>query len=189
MKVKNKNISSIKTKQLIRVTYAELLYEKKSIHKITVTELVRRADINRSTFYSHYDDVYQVAEDIKNETMKAFFEDKRITDTTDIENFFDDIYKYIKKNDNLFRLMFQANEVTGFVRRLGRICKEQIYGAVKDDSNITDKRLLELEISTMSDGLAMQFIRYYHRDLDITLEDVIEYSKIWCKDMIKRRSS
>lgn len=57
MKVKNLNASSVKTRNLIRDTFAELLYEKKNINKITVTELVQRADINRSTFYSHYDDV------------------------------------------------------------------------------------------------------------------------------------
>ena len=55
MKAKNLNASSVKTRNLIRDTFAELLYEKKNINKITVTELVQRADINRSTFYSHYD--------------------------------------------------------------------------------------------------------------------------------------
>lgn len=54
MKAKNLNASSVKTRNLIRDTFAELLYEKKNINKITVTELVQRADINRSTFYSHY---------------------------------------------------------------------------------------------------------------------------------------
>lgn len=79
MKAKNLNASSVKTRNLIRDTFAELLYEKKNINKITVTELVQRADINRSTFYSHYDDVRHVAEDIKAETLKAFFENKTIS--------------------------------------------------------------------------------------------------------------
>lgn len=47
MKAKNLNASSVKTRNLIRDTFAELLYEKKNINKITVTELVQRADINR----------------------------------------------------------------------------------------------------------------------------------------------
>ena len=45
MKAKNLNASSVKTRNLIRNTFAELLYEKKNINKITVTELVQRADI------------------------------------------------------------------------------------------------------------------------------------------------
>ena len=86
MKAKNLNASSVKTRNLIRDTFAELLYEKKNINKITVTELVQRADINRSTFYSHYDDVRHVAEDIKAETLKAFFENKTISNVWFLNN-------------------------------------------------------------------------------------------------------
>ena len=51
MKVKNLNKSSYKTRKLIKNTFAELLKEKKELNKITVSELSKRADINRSTFY------------------------------------------------------------------------------------------------------------------------------------------
>ena len=145
MKAKNLNASSVKTRNLIRDTFAELLYEKKNINKITVTELVQRADINRSTFYSHYDDVRHVAEDIKAETLKAFFENKTISNVHDIEPFFDEIYAYIKKNDSFFRLIFISDEVTNFVR-------------------------------------------YYHNDYNVTLEEIIECGKLWCRTMIERRS-
>lgn len=188
MKARDLNSSSQKTKKLIKNTFAELLHEKKNIHKISVTELVNKADINRSTFYSHYDDIYQVAEDIKAETMKAFFSGKNLLGLQDIEPFFDDIGAYIKENDYFFKLIFSSAEVTNFVRRLGKICKDKIYNALKNDYAIKDKHLLELEISTFSDGLAMQFIRYYHGDLETSLEDIIMCGKIWCKNMIERRT-
>lgn len=187
MKVRNLNNSSFKTKTLIKETFAEILYEQRNIHKISVTELVRRANINRSTFYSHYDDIWQVAEDIKSETMKAFFDNKAINDINDILPFFDDIYKYIKKNDDFFRLIFNSDEVTGFVLRLGKICKDKIYCVLKDNSEVINKSLLEVEISAFSDGLAMQFIRYYHNDYSVTLEEIIEFGKFWCKQMIANR--
>ena len=41
MKAKNLNASSVKTRNLIRDTFAELLYEKKNINKITVTRAKR----------------------------------------------------------------------------------------------------------------------------------------------------
>ena len=165
MKAKNLNASSVKTRNLIRDTFAELLYEKKNINKITVTELVQRADINRSTFYSHYDDVRHVAEDIKAETLKAFFENKTISNVHDIEPFFDEIYAYIKKNDSFFRLIFISDEVTNFVRHLGNICKGRIYEAVNKDDSIR-----------------------YHNDYNVTLEEIIECGKLWCRTMIERRS-
>ena len=188
MKVKDLNISSQKTKRLIRATFAELLYEKRDINKITVTELVQRAEINRSTFNAHYHYVRHVAEDIKAETLKVFFENKKLQSVRDIEPFFDEIYTYIKKNDALFRLIFQSDEVTRFVGHLGALCKARIYEAVDSDRTIMDKHLLELEISAFSDGVAMQFIRYYHGDYPVTLEDIVECGKMWAKAMVERRA-
>ena len=42
-----------RTKRAIYTAFAELLSEKE-LHKITVQELVDRADIGRATFYTHY---------------------------------------------------------------------------------------------------------------------------------------
>ena len=63
MKIQGLNSSSKKTRKLIKKAFAELIHEKKELSKITVTELVKRADITRSTFYTHYDDIYDVAND------------------------------------------------------------------------------------------------------------------------------
>ena len=52
MKVKNLNHSSEKTRKLRRNIFAELIKEKQELNKITVSELVKRADINRGTFYN-----------------------------------------------------------------------------------------------------------------------------------------
>lgn len=187
MKVRNLNASSVKTKQLIRSTFAELLHEKRSIEKISVTELAKRAGLNRSTFYAHYDDIWQVADDLKTETMRVFFENKTTDRLENIEYFFDEIYQYIKRNDDLFRLIFVSDEVTSFVRSLGEIGKDRIYSILSKDPRITDHQMLELEVSTFCDGLAMQIIRYYYGSLNITLENIIDFGKQWCKNIVERR--
>lgn len=75
------------------------------------------------------------------------------------------------------------------MRRLGKICKEKIYSAASGNPALIHHELLELEISALSDGLAMQFIRYYHDDIDVTLEQIIAFGKMWSKDMILRRTN
>lgn len=187
MKARNLNASSAKTKQLIRDTFAELLHEKRCIEKISVTELVKRAQLNRSTFYAHYDDIWQVAEDIKAETMRVFFENKTDDSLDTIDRFFDEMYQYIKKNDELFRLIFISDEVTSFVRSLGKIGKDRICAALLNDTRIVDRKFLELEVSTFCDGLAMQMIRYYQGSLNISLEDITEFGKQWCRMTIMSR--
>lgn len=57
-----------KTRAQLRAGLARLM-QKKSIKEITVKELVDEVDINRSTFYLHYSDIYQMLECIENELM------------------------------------------------------------------------------------------------------------------------
>ena len=53
--------SAIRSRRLIREAYTQLLKEK-NLQKITVTDIVTRAEINRATFYAHYPDVRGVTE-------------------------------------------------------------------------------------------------------------------------------
>ncbi len=48
-----------KTQSSIKQILIHLL-KQKELEKITVTELCELADINRSTFYSHYCDIYEL---------------------------------------------------------------------------------------------------------------------------------
>ncbi len=57
----------LKTKRAIRNAFAKLMVEK-DINDITIIELSKTADINRKTFYNYYSGVYQVIEDIEQDT-------------------------------------------------------------------------------------------------------------------------
>ena len=62
--------SVIRSKKMINAALADLLMEK-PLDKITVTELVRRADINRGTFYAHYKDIPDVVEHLIRQTFSV----------------------------------------------------------------------------------------------------------------------
>ena len=105
MKVKNVNHSSLKTRSLIKKTFAEMLSEKRELDKISVSELVRRADINRGTFYSHYDDIYAVAEDYENELIALFFNNAELIASTNTDKFIDLMFAYINQNDDIYKML------------------------------------------------------------------------------------
>ncbi len=56
--------NSIRSRKSIRTAYAELISEKKDSSKITVKEIVDRADISKSTFYCHYNDINDLVVEI-----------------------------------------------------------------------------------------------------------------------------
>lgn len=61
----------IKTKHAIFKAFVELLNEK-DVNQITITDIAKKANINRKTFYNYYSDAYEVMEEIENLTVEAF---------------------------------------------------------------------------------------------------------------------
>ncbi|KAI4449856.1 hypothetical protein C823_004389 [Eubacterium plexicaudatum ASF492] len=59
-----------KTEKAIKNAFMELR-SKKPPEKITVKELCRLACINKSTFYSHYEDIYALSERMETETVES----------------------------------------------------------------------------------------------------------------------
>ena len=48
--------SAIRSRRMLCEAFFALV-EEKDVRKITVTDLIRKADVNRGTFYAHYDDM------------------------------------------------------------------------------------------------------------------------------------
>ena len=96
MKVRNLNNSSVKTRRLIKNTFIKMLSEKKEISKISVSELVARAEISRATFYAHFDDIYGVVEEFEREIIDEFFTNAKLLATNDYEKFFEMLFSFMK---------------------------------------------------------------------------------------------
>lgn len=62
-----------KTQNHLKQIFIHLL-KQKELDKITVTELCKLADINRSTFYSHYCDIYELLDDIEKNCLQEIDE-------------------------------------------------------------------------------------------------------------------
>lgn len=66
-----------RTKMLLQNALVDLMLEK-AVGKISVKELTQKADVNGSTFYLHYLDIYDMLEQMENEfveTIQGFFHD------------------------------------------------------------------------------------------------------------------
>ena len=90
-----------KTKAALRHGLA-VLTQKKSIKEITVKELVEEVDINRSTFYLHYTDIYSMVAELESELLEEFKNAIDLYPPTNSEEemcrFFEHIYNIL--NDN-----------------------------------------------------------------------------------------
>lgn len=178
MKVQGLNSSSRKTRELIKKTFAELMNEKRELNKITVTELVKRADITRSTFYTHYDDIYEVVNDYQLETIELLVSDDKVLESIqDIYNYFDDIFDCLKKNEEIYKMLLVSNGSLIFLEQLKKLAGEKIYYAMRNI--IKNNKYLELDVSFYMSGIISELIKYFRGQSDYSLEELSENSKKW----------
>ena len=97
-----------RTKRAIYTAFAGLLSEKE-LHKITVQELVDRADIGRATFYTHYLDIYDLNDKIEGETMTEIAYIALELGEQPAEEFFKSLLDYMYDNRAVFKMIFSPN--------------------------------------------------------------------------------
>ena len=109
------------TKKLIKDAYLELL-ETNPSEKISVTDICRKADVNRSTFYMYYENPITLRQDIENDLMEQIpVLSKMPSEITSDEQFvaiLESFFTYIKDNDRMFRILITQSDNRVFNRRL-----------------------------------------------------------------------
>ena len=96
------------SKMLFKNALMDLLKEKGSINKVSVRELCDRAELNRSTFYAHYNEPNDLLMEIETELLDATEEHlKKIGEENDAgaHKYILSFLQYIKQNDKQFRTL------------------------------------------------------------------------------------
>ena len=163
--------------------------EKKELGKITVSELVKRADINRGTFYAHYDDIYSVAEDYENELIDQFFDNAKLLNSTNYEQFIDSFFTYIKENDNNYKMLCKSNELLFVAKKLTTIASNKFLEIFSNDPRIHNRRFIELEINIFIEGILCEYVKYCRGMSMVQLDSMYAFTKIWMRDFLERRST
>jgi AcrR family transcriptional regulator len=121
----------------------------KSIKDITVRELADQVDINRSTFYLHYKDIYDMVEKIENNLTEGFLHTldelskNRITKNTLME-FLQDTYAIIYSNSDICAVLLSENGDIAFHKKIRDIIYQKIHTIIQ---NLMPPTSTESEIS------------------------------------------
>lgn len=117
-----------KTKSAITNVFLELR-SAKPLEKITIKELCEKAKINKSTFYSHYRDIYDLSEELENEVVASVIES-----LPGIELLFEDPADFTRKlmigyiaTDSLIQTLFSGTRSGELIRKIDFHLKQQIY--------------------------------------------------------------
>lgn len=108
------------TKRIIKEAFIEVCGNKPA-SKVTVTDICTAADVNRSTFYSHYDDVIALRHEIEKEVLAQIPEPDNLPLIEAIPQFLDKIegiFDYIIANKELFEILLLNSEDDNFAKSI-----------------------------------------------------------------------
>ena len=115
-----------RTKKLLRQALTRLM-QQKDFKSITVTDVVREADINRGTFYAHYRDVYDLRERIEAEMIADFrgmIAGLRPTETASLQPVLSRAVDYLEENREIVTALTQVSGGDGFGKKLIGVLEE-----------------------------------------------------------------
>lgn len=173
MKVKVLNASSKKTRNELRKAFAELLEEKKIIKNITIKELVNKAGITRATFYTHYDNIYEIAEEIQDDFIQVVFHNiDNLNSKETLRAQIERIANHLKENEEMYCMLLASDETLIFINRLNRLMTKNL-------SEFIIKHKCEdrqLDINFYVDGITSISVKYFRNELNTSIDELSEYA-------------
>jgi len=122
------------SQEKIEKVFMELI-QNKEISEITVTDICKKANLNRTTFYSNYIDVYDLADKIKDYLYNNFIGLYKEEQETKKHSYdFSKLLNHIKDNQIFYKTYFKLNpenNIEYFDRLTDESEFEKIYGNKK----------------------------------------------------------
>ena len=99
-----------KSQEQIEKIFLQLI-QKKNIDDISVSTICDMANLNRSTFYSNYVDIYDLAEKVKVQMAQEFAEFQLSNNSKHNPDGYLTMFKYIKENQIFFKTYFKLESI------------------------------------------------------------------------------
>lgn len=131
------------TKQLIKDVFIEL-YVNRSIDSIGIKEITDKAGLNRGTFYIHYQDIYDLLDEIEDEIIsglnKQFSKLKdfsfKSTDLNVLRAILVQALEYVRERSRYFKALLGANGSPSFLKKLKHVAKLSFLDKLKTENRL-----------------------------------------------------
>ena len=121
MAEKKRYRSALRSERLLQEAFIRLV-EHEGRERVTVAEVCREADLNRSTFYAHYDNVDALGDSIIGKLTDGLAEiiaqHAPLWSSGDYRAVIDLLGSYVDEHRSTYRLLIMSQRSFGFVERL-----------------------------------------------------------------------
>jgi len=179
---RKENRNALRSKRMIREAFLSLIQEKE-LPKITVTDIINRADINRSTFYAHYPDVYGVIESFEDEAVEKMM---LILSDFKYRNFFQNplplllrVNRYLEEDMELCRILMTQNGPSSIFRKMSRAFIDYMQKDSDVPEAIRQSVAFEIRIQFFASGILGLYESWFLGNMQGELNDIsMEVAKI-----------
>lgn len=177
--------SAIRSRKLINTALADLLQEK-PLDKITVTDIVKRAELNRGTFYAHYTDVQDVINHLIEQTLSEILSALSISsrNISDMPLVLLKQVQSILESDLDFYKKVMVSSASTFMQ-------EQLVSIVLDyflrheeEFQITDHEQFVLTINFCAGGLTRLYREWCQGNSSLSLDELTTYASNMISGML-----
>ena len=169
--------SAIRSRKMIRQAFFEVLKEK-PFEKITVTDIVKKADVNRSTFYAHYPDVMGVVEELQEEILEYT---QSFMENVDFKDYYENpkphlqhIIKLVAENNELYRLLMTSAMATKQFEELKYILIDRTLETLEMPEGFKDRFEFEFSVRFFMGGVVDVYTQWLYGVIDCSLEELTD---------------
>lgn len=176
--------SSLRSKKLITDALVALLDEK-TLDKITVTDIVKKADINRGTFYAHYDSVADVvtsifenAYEIIKSSIMIFHDDSKF----DMAIMLKELQIVMERDFDFYKKIFSSDINMKIYEEISNVLISYVYDHESEISNVTHEDFV-FYTSFYSGGIIKLYRDWFVGALPLTFDELTKRATVLLNDL------
>ncbi len=162
------------TKERLRNALVELLKTEK-INKLTVTKVCAKADVNRGTFYTYFNDVYDLLEYTENEKFEKIVNLYNVSGKNETRKIYADIFRGIENHIDITRALFGENIEGRYLKKIvDRLHDVQIEKWNKEFPKLSSQAL-EIMYNYVVMGTISAVTNWIHNDNRMSPEKLADF--------------
>ena len=169
--------SAARSRRLIRDAYVNLMQEK-PIDKISISDIVREADLNRGTFYAHYSNPMDVLMEIADEILgdvQGFFADFSFTDfLKEPMPLLLRVEKLLADNLDFYRRINLNTASIGFTDQIKKILIEYISSNKSVPENLRNNPHFTVALELFAGGLISVYLGFVMGTIRVNAREITE---------------
>ncbi len=176
--------SSIRSKALIKDALLSLMIEK-PFEKISISDIVRRADVNRGTFYAHYSNTSDVLKSISSSVVDEIavlispYDPSHVLDAP--ESFLAQITIFLLRDPEYYAKLLQSDKFHDVLDDARYSAVKKVIDNYPSELGEGERRMLVMVLDYAISGVMTLYSDILLKKLPVKLEDSVQYISMLLK--------